>query len=298
MGFDLDKIGKMAGFGSIGAGLGGLFGGNENPADAAMPFLNKIPSSLRPYFEPYMNAGKNALDMTQGEYGKLINDPGGRLNQIGQGYHESPGFQFALKQALQGAGHAAAAGGMAGSPQHEQQNMGYATDIANKDYNNWLSQATGLYGQGLGGMSDISHMGFNANKSMADQIAQMLSAQAQLQYAGQANENEGWGNAIGNLAGGIGALAAFSSIELKGKISTPSTAEILENVRELSLDKWKYKDIDQAFLGPYAEEFSERFGIGDGKTINMVDAIGVLFGAIKELDKKLSEIKDKNTKGT
>jgi hypothetical protein len=64
-------------------------------------------------------------------------------------------------------------------------------------------------------------------------------------------------------------------------------------VRELSLDRWKYKGIDQKFLGVYAEEFADKFGVGDGKKINLIDVIGVLLGAIKELDKKIVDLQEK-----
>jgi len=110
------------------------------------------------------------------------------LSKSGNSFHESPGFKFALQQALQGAGHAAAAGGMAGSPQHEQQNMGLATDLANQDYYNYMQGATGLYGQGLSGMQGLSQQGQQAGQSLADQIAQSLGQKAQYDYEGQAEE--------------------------------------------------------------------------------------------------------------
>ena len=105
--------------------------------------------------QPYIDQGQAQYGNLNSQYGQLMNDPGGRMNQIGQSYHQSPGFQFALQQALQGAGHAAAAGGMAGSPHHEQQNMGLATNLANQDYNQWLQQALGLYGRGMSGSQSL-----------------------------------------------------------------------------------------------------------------------------------------------
>jgi hypothetical protein len=129
----------------------------------------------------------------------LIRDPSGRLNQIGAGFQQSPGFQFALQQALQGAGHASAAGGMAGSPQHEQQNMGLATNLANQDYYNFMDRALGLHGQGLQGMQGIAGMGLSAGKSLSDLIAQALAQRGAYEYAGNASQNAGLGGLISIL---------------------------------------------------------------------------------------------------
>jgi hypothetical protein len=203
---NVQKFGTVAGLGGIASGL---FGGNNNPADAGMDYLKQIPGTISPYYQPYMNAGNEALPRLQNQYSNLLNDPGGMLNKIGAGYQQSPGFKFALQQALQGAQHQAAAGGMAGSPQAQQQGMELATQIGNQDYYNWLGKAEGLYGAGLQGMGGISNMGFNASQSLAEQIAQALAAQSQLGYAGKAAENQAQGSSFGNILGGAATLAAF-----------------------------------------------------------------------------------------
>jgi hypothetical protein len=178
--------------------------GFKNPADAASPYYSQIPGATSPYFDPYINAGKNAIPGLEGQYKGLMGDPGGMMNKFGESYKESPGMKFAIQQALQASGNAAAAGGMAGSPQHSQQNMQLANDIASQDYNNWMQNALGLYGQGLTGSQGLAGMGLNAGKSQADMIAQALAAQANNAYEGQAAENENtnsWFNKAGQLAG-------------------------------------------------------------------------------------------------
>lgn len=198
--------------------LSELFGGGagknyQNPADKAMPYLNQIPGSTAPYLQPYMNYGQAALPELQGQYSELLHHPGEKVNEIGSSFHQSPGFQFALQQALQGADHAAAAGGMAGSPQHQQQNMELATNLGNQDYYNWLGHAQGLYGQGLQGEQGFARMGQQASTNLADMIAQTLAQQGQLSYAGQQNINQlnnSRSNAKwGALGQGLGALSAF-----------------------------------------------------------------------------------------
>jgi hypothetical protein len=200
-------FGRGAGAGALGAGIGGLFGGGKNPADAANKYIDQIPGQTNQYFDPFFQAGKNQLPGLSEQYGSLLNDPGGKLNEIGANYKQSPGFQFALQQALKGSGNAAAAGGMAGSPQHEQENMGIASGLASKDYNDWLQQATGLYGQGLTGSQGMANQGQAAGQSQADMIAQALAQKANYAYEGQASKNSS--NPWGNILGGAGMLAAF-----------------------------------------------------------------------------------------
>ena len=200
-------LGKGAGAASLGAGIGGLFGKGKNPADAANKYIDQIPGATNQYYQPYFDAGKSQIPGLQEQYGSLMDDPGSKLNSIGSNYQQSPGFQFALQQALMGSGNAAAAGGMAGSPQHEQENMGIASGLASQDYNNWLGQATGLYGQGLIGSQNMMNSGQQAGQSMADQIAQALAQKRQYAYEGQASKNSS--NPWGNILGGAGMLAAF-----------------------------------------------------------------------------------------
>lgn len=195
----------------------GLLGANnayQNPASAGNPFLEQIRGQITPYYQPYINAGLGALGNLQGQYGQLLNDPGGKLNQIGQGFQQSPGFQFSVDQATNAANNAAAAGGTAGSPASQQGLAKTITGYANQDYNNWLGQATGLYGRGLQGEEGINQMGYNASDQLAQSIMSQLMSQAQMAYmgAGSANAQSGgmWGG-IGSLLGSSGGIGGLVS---------------------------------------------------------------------------------------
>ena len=186
-----------------------MFSG-KNPADSAMPYLNQIPGQTQQYQQPWYEAGKSQIPGLQDQYSQLMNDPGGKMNKIGEGFKESPGFKFAMQQALQGGNHAAAAGGMAGSPQHEQQNMQMATDLGNQEYGNWMKNALGMYGQGLQGSQGMANQGQQAGQSMADMIAQTLAQQANLSFNGQQQQNQNKSDMWGNVFKGAGSLAAFN----------------------------------------------------------------------------------------
>jgi hypothetical protein len=58
----------------------------------------------------------------------------------------------------------------------------------------------------------------------------------------------------------------------------------------MQIDTWHY-DEDQGLgtekhLGPMAQEFKRVFGVGDGKTIAMVDVVGVMLASQKALAKE------------
>lgn len=214
--------------------LSNLFNGEgNNPADAAMPYLNQIPGQTKPYLDPFFNAGKSAIAPLQEQYSNLLGNPGDLMNKMGDSYQQSPGFQAAMKQALMAGNHAAAAGGMAGTPQSQYQQMQMATDLSNQDYGNWLSKVLGLYGQGLSGQQGMAGMGHQAGQSMADMVAQTLAQQANMTFRGQQeqnNMNNSWlsgagrlgGAALGGLGGGLtgglpgGIKGAFAGYKAMG----------------------------------------------------------------------------------
>jgi hypothetical protein len=197
----------MMGGAMMGAGAGQMLAPWRNPSDPAMGYLDQAGGQLNQYLSPYINQGNAQYGNLNNQYNQLMNDPGRRMNEIGRGYQQSPGFQFALQQALQGGNHAAAAGGMAGSPQHEQQNMQMATGMANQDYNQYLQNAMGMYNTGLQGSHNIYNTGANAGIHMGEGMANILANQSKLAYEGQHNENEHQGGMWGSLLGGAGMIA-------------------------------------------------------------------------------------------
>lgn len=193
---------------ALGQGLGLLFDNWKNPYDKSQQQLGEIPGKIAPYYDPYINAGRGSIPQLQTQYGNLLNNPGGQLNKIGEGYQQSPGLQFAIKQALQGANHAAAAGGMAGSPQHEFQNMDIASNLANRDYDTWLSHVMGLYGRGLGGEENLYSGGMNMSADLGKQISDLMQKQSDLSYGQQEAQNQHGSGGWGAFAGSLGPLIA------------------------------------------------------------------------------------------
>lgn len=232
---DLTKFGISSGLGGLGAGLGSMMmGGGNNPYDAAKGSFDQIPGTISPYFNPYIEAGRSALPQLQNQYGSmmgnyqgvqnqynsLMNDPSAKYNQLASGYQRSPGYNWNMSQGMAAADNAAAAGGMQGSPQHQQQASTIATGLASQDFQNYLSHVLGLYGSGLQGnqnmftgglqgMQGINNQGYNASDTLAGALSSNLMNQGNLAFSGAAAQNQAQGTQMGDVMGGLGTLAMF-----------------------------------------------------------------------------------------
>ncbi len=85
-----------------------------------------------------------------------------------------------------------------------------------------------------------------------------------------------------------------SSRRLKTAGERIDATAVLGGVAKLAVERWRYKSetgLDQgAHIGPYAEDFRAAFGIGDGVTINTIDALGVCLAAIKALSERVAAL--------
>lgn len=183
----------------------------KNPADAGMKYLDQIPGQVSPYFNPYINQGKDAGNKLQGQYGQMTDDPGALWSKLGAGYKQSPGYQFKLNQALMAGNNAAAAGGMAGSNQHQQTQMQTANDISSQDFNDYMGRVLGLYNSGIEGEQGFQKQGFEAGTDLGTTIGNLYNSKADLAAQGVNQENQYnqakakanadmWGNLAGTAA--------------------------------------------------------------------------------------------------
>jgi hypothetical protein len=206
---------EFMGLGAAGAGLGGLFSNQQNPYNSASPYLNQVPGTISPYYNPYIQAGQGALGQLQGQYGNMINNPMALYNKVASGYQASPGYQWQLGQGLNAINNVASAGGMAGSPQHQQQAGTLATGLANQDYynylNNALGSAQGMYGAGIQGLQGLGQMGLGASNELANSLGNNLLTQGNLAFSGQAAQNQAQGQEWGSIFGGLGSLLPYLS---------------------------------------------------------------------------------------
>ena len=199
----------MSFFGDVGDFFGGgglvgkLFGGN-NAGDAANQYYSQIPDILKQYLGPYADRGNAIYPQLQGHYDQLLNDPGALLNKLGQGYQQSPGYQFQLNQSLNAGNRASAAKGMLGSPMQQQQAQQTAGQLANQDFNQYLSGALGLYGKGLSGEQGIYNTGAGMSGNLGENLANALMSQGNLAYSNTTNQNQMNQQLLGMLLGFAG----------------------------------------------------------------------------------------------
>jgi hypothetical protein len=83
----------------------------------------------------------------------------------------------------------------------------------------------------------------------------------------------------------VGMMAFGSSEKIKDKVDT--NVKLLDKLKNVRVDKWRYKGDTAEHIGPYAEEFNQAFGTSRTDTISVIDAVGVALGAVKELNEKL-----------
>jgi hypothetical protein len=190
-------------FGPWGAAGGGLLGalsgffGNNDEEKKTNKYLDQIPDELKKYLQPYIDAGRGAyghLNDISSEYERSYKDPNSIISSIGAGYKESPGFRWKLNQGENAINNASAAGGMAGTSQHQQQAGELANNLASQDFNEFMERALGVRREGLTGRTGIEQnifdTGANASGSLASGLASLLQGKAGLNYARGANSNQ------------------------------------------------------------------------------------------------------------
>ena len=179
---------------------------NTTGIDAAQKYLSQAEPMLRQNYSPYMQQGQRAMPILEEQFGQLLNNPQMMMQNWGQGFEESPGYQFQMEQMMNAANGAAAAGGMLGTNAHQQQAMGYAGGLANQDYYNYLDRIGEMYGQGLSGYGGLYDAGFNATQGYSSGMGNALGSQANLAYTQGANTQNMFGSALGAGLGAIGSI--------------------------------------------------------------------------------------------
>lgn len=151
-----------------------------------------------------------------------------------------------------------------------------------------LSRSAGFAGA-AGGMASSIAGSFAQDRRIIDAANRQAALQS---AANRAQQTAGIFSMLGTSVGTAGGLYAMSSREFKENNAPINVEDILDGIKGLNIESWNYKpEIDsdgERHIGPYAEEFREEFGIGDGNTINLLDAVGVLFAAVKALEKRTS----------
>lgn len=92
----------------------------------------------------------------------------------------------------------------------------------------------------------------------------------------------------GMLASSFAPMLFPSSEKLKDK--GKSIDMVSEKVAGMDVPTWNYKGDDTKHMGPMAEDFRDKFGIGDGVTLNPVDMFGVMMKSNQELAQRVKRL--------
>lgn len=174
-----------------------LFGGG---------IYSDISKTITPYFDPYVQAGTSSLGSLQEQLSRMYSDPGALYASLGEGFQQSPGYQYNVQQATEAANRAAAAGGQLGSPAEQQALAQQVQGMANQDYQNYMNQMMGLYGQGVQGLTGLTGLGYQAGSTLAEDLARAKMAQYGMDAAKRQAEQKAQSDIIGSMAGLAGGL--------------------------------------------------------------------------------------------
>lgn len=170
--------------------LGKLFGGGgKNPADAGMPYLNRIGPMAQQNLQPWQQQGQQAQQQNQQQFSSMATNPADFLEQLRASYTPSGGYKFKQDQMEKAARGAAGAGGWGRSPAHQQQIAQLTKDLLSEDEGAYIDRLLGIQGTGLQGNEQIANRGYNAAGDLTNIQGSTLGSQGQLAYKGQENQN-------------------------------------------------------------------------------------------------------------
>lgn len=109
----------------------------------------------------------------------------------------------------------------------------------------------------------------------------------QLEEQRRADKKRSRNSMIGSVIGIVGGI--FSEEKYKDKVE--EAPSLLEKLKDVRIDKWRYKGSKPEHIGPYAEEFNKTFGVGSHRdAIDVISMLGVTLGSIKELNEKVDSL--------
>lgn len=141
----------------------------------------------------------------------------------------------------------------------------------------------------MGLSNNASSSGFSGAMQGYGQQGNLLNTQYQQQMQSYGANQQ----MLGSLGSAIGTFAMMSSKEMK--TDKKQVFGILDAVKEMPVEKWTYKEgagDGKTHVGTYAEDFKEKTGLGNGREISIIDALGVNMGAIKELAAEVDALKE------
>lgn len=191
-------------------GAVGLSSDYDNPANAAQPYLDKIPGYADQAFNPYIERGATAGDINSQQYALMASNPSGYYDSLYAGYDQSPTYNYQSDQMQKAYDNSASAGGYSGTEYDYQQQMAGQNSLQQEDWERYLQDVLGIQGTGLQGNQQMYNTGFKASNGWADMMNGYANASAGNQAMGVQNQNMMKNSQMNQLlqsAGLVGGLA-------------------------------------------------------------------------------------------
>lgn len=185
-------------------------------------------------------------------------------------------------------------------PSSQATSAGMALTAGNSATNNVgagsaaANASAGVMNQGFGTAVNANNSAGNLYLGQYDSQMKGWSAQQQASATSSAG--------MGQAAGMIGAAFIKSSKKIKTDKHDIEDAEILEEVKTLPVESWKYKEGEGdggEHIGPYAEDAQAKFGdkvAPEGKAIDVISMMGVNLAATKALAKQVDTLSSQMAK--
>lgn len=185
-------------------GILDFFGGSNTSNKGAFDqFADEMGRNANRY-NPFIDAGNRARDISFDQYNRLINDPNAVQDQIAKGFYESPYQKYMQDQVAKRMDYNSANTGMLGSGAANRALADELTKMTGRFEDDYINRGLNSYGQGLQGMGGLTDLGFKAMNSQDNLLEQAAAGRLK----GEMSENEAQqanGNAFGNLLGtGLG----------------------------------------------------------------------------------------------
>lgn len=145
----------------------------------------------------------------------------------------------------------------------------------------------------MGISNGAAQAGFSGAMQGYNQQGNLLNTQYQQQMQSYQAKQAGIGGLFGALGTVVGAMPWASSGDIKHDKMPVDDEQALGAVRKMPVEAWTYNEGQGdggRHIGPYAEDYTEATGQGDGTSIDPITMNGVLLGAVRALDKKITQL--------
>lgn len=158
---------------------------HDNPANKAMPYVQKGIDSTHQLYDPYVQQGQRVGSQLEDTYNQQASDPNAYYNKIAGGYQQSAGFNEKRDELLRQAQNTAASGGFAGGEQHQKGATGIVDALMNEDFQKWYNNVNGINTSGIAGQQNLYNTGYNAAGAQSGDLANLYGTQGNLAAQGQ-----------------------------------------------------------------------------------------------------------------